>query len=121
MIYIHDKNGDVANTYDQMSSIEYILEYDCRGQNINMEIDKSKKRFLHVACQDKRYMQEWIIRHEVLLEVIHDGYMKYTTPDWCVSTGDGYFSYFMRSPIKIDWNQDYHFYFDKPYSKTARA
>lgn len=118
MIYFHDIDGKVTNTYSQMSGIEYVLEYDCRGQNINMAIDKSKARMIHVACNSKSYLENWITRHEVLNKILHDGsYYKWAEPDWCVRVSDGDFSYFMRSPIKIDWSGDYHFFPDKRYTK----
>jgi len=117
MIYFHDENGIIVNSYSQLSAIEYILEYDCRGENVNMEIDKSKKTFFHIACPDKNYMDAWIKRHEVIAKTINgSSFMRYTTPDPCVAIGGGLYSYFMRSPVKIDWSKDYHFYKDKQYT-----
>ena len=115
MIYIHGKNGDVANEYSESSGVKYILEYDCRGRNVNAKIDTSAKRFIHVACSSKKCMDEWANRHEVLLNTVSEGGIRYFVPDWCVHIPDGDFSYFCRAPIKIDWSKDYHFYEDKGY------
>ena len=115
MLYFHDKDGNTTNEYSETSGIKYVLEYDCRGKNVNAEIDTSTKRFIHVACNSKEYMLDWIDRHEVLLKTASKGFLRYFTPDWCVSVTEGDFSFFCRSPIKIDWTKDYHFYEDKRY------
>ncbi len=115
MIYFHDESGKVVNTYSQLSGIAYVLEYNCRVENTNMEIDRSKKGFFHIACPDRTYMDDWIDTHEILAETIRSGRLKHTLPDLCVAIGDGLYSIFMRSPVKIDWNKDYHFYKDKKY------
>ena len=120
MIYFHDSDGSVTNTYQETSGIEYILEYDCRGRHINMSIDTRDKRFIHVACPDEHYMDDWVKRHEVVLPVLHDWLVRYTTPDLCVSVGDGDFSVFMRSPVRIDWVKDYHFYPNRSYESTRQ-
>lgn len=121
MIYFHDENGNIVNTYSSLSGIEYILEYDCRGKYSNMELDMSKSKLIHVACPDEVYMKYWIERHEVILRTLHSiGDIQYTTPCLCVGIGDGDFSVFMRSPVKIDWNKDYHFYPNKGYSFEPR-
>jgi len=115
MLYFHDKDGNIANEYSESSGIKYVLEYNCRGKNINDEIDINEKRFIHVACDSKEYLDDWVNHHEVLLKTENKGYISYFEPDWCVRVTDGDFSFFSRSPIKIDWTKDYHFYDDKSY------
>lgn len=120
MIYFHNENGDVITEYSSASGIEYILEYNCRGEHRDMKIDTTKKRFVHFACQDKYHLEEIVKMHEVLLYTSTKSYLGFKEPDWCVRTYEGFFSYFIRSVVKIKWNRDYHFYPNKEHTDTIR-
>ena len=117
MIYIHREDGSVENKYSSLSGIEYVIEYAIDWKYDNMDLIKIPKKFIHVACRNWKYADNWINRHETLEKVRHEGFLSWLEPVWCVNTAEGTFSYWYRNSIKIDWNFDYHFYPNNKYEK----
>lgn len=113
MIYYYDKDGKVSNKYDPLSGIKIILEYELDGVLNGSCVDKSEKKVIRIACPDKAYMNRWIDEHENIGICSTTDSLR-AFPISCILVGEKNYNWWKRKPIEIDYNKDYHFYYNKP-------
>lgn len=120
MVYIHNENGDVINTYSEASGIEYVLEYGCFTKLNGFDREDIGLHYFFIACRDWEYLHRWIEQHDYMADTIDNkGRLRKESSCAVLIGGDNYI-WHSRMPIKIDYEQDYHFYPNKSHSIEKR-
>lgn len=109
MIYTYSEDGNISK-YSQ--GISYIIEYRCSYKVEGVETVKLPyDKHIHLACATEEDIERYIQRYEELVMLENCGAFNPMYKRMCIRGNDGgLYTYWSRRVIKINPDEDYHFY-----------